>query len=340
MTTADAPETTGVQPKPRRSGISPSLREHLQVFLPLVGIIVVLSVVANAKNPAFFTGTNIERMLVASSVLGILAVGQTLLLVGGQMDLSVGSMVSVTSVLVAKLVTGGQSEPVAILACLAMGAGVGLVWGALVTWLRVPPFILTLGGLALFSSVAATLADNTPIPVTDHLTWLQTGELLGQRVPVVIWVLCLILGGAVLHFTRLGRNIFAVGANEEAAFLSGVPVTLTKLSVYVVNGVLVGLAGVIFAGRVGAGDPRGGSGMELIVIAAIVLGGASLAGGRGSVLGSALGVLVLGVVSSAMTFLDVPDTYNQFVFGLILIVAVSTTATVELRRRRRVRQKS
>ena len=143
----------------------------------------------------------------------------------------------------------------------------------------------------------------------------------------------------VLHFTRLGRNIFAIGANEEAAFLSGVPVTRTKLMIYAVNGVLAGLAGVVFTGRVGAGDPRGGAGLELIVIAAIVLGGASLAGGRGSILGSALGVLVLGVVSSAMTFLDVPDTYNQFVFGLILIVAVSLTASVELRRRRRVRRK-
>lgn len=338
MTTTNATPAT-LTSSIRSRGLSPSLKEHLQVYLPLVAIIVGLSVWANAKNPAFLTEMNVQRMLVASSVLGILAVGQTLLLVGGQMDLSVGSMVSVTSVLAAKLTQDGHGELVAVAACLVFGGLVGLLWGALVSTLRVPPFILTLGGLALLSSVASTLADNTPIPIVGSFDWLQTGELLGQRVPVVICALCLIAGGVVLHFTRLGRNIFAIGANEEAAFLSGVPVTRTKLMIYAVNGVLAGLAGVVFTGRVGAGDPRGGAGLELIVIAAIVLGGASLAGGRGSILGSALGVLVLGVVSSAMTFLDVPDTYNQFVFGLILIVAVSLTASVELRRRRRVRRK-
>ena len=339
MTTTNATPSTMRVPI-RAGGLSPSVKEHLQVYLPLLAIIVALSAWANAKNSAFLTDMNIQRMLVASSVLGILAVGQTLLLVGGQMDLSVGSMVSVTSVLAAKLAQDGRGELVAVAACLILGAVVGLVWGVLVSALKVPPFILTLGGLALLSSVAATLADNTPIPIGDSFGWLQTGELLGQRIPVVICAACLIGGALVLHFTRLGRNIFAIGANEEAAFLAGVPVTATKLVIYVSNGVLAGLAGVVFAGRVGAGDPRGGAGLELIVIAAIVLGGASLAGGRGSILGSALGVLVLGVVSSAMTFLDVPDTYNQFVFGLILIVAVSLTASVELRRRRRVRRKS
>lgn len=340
MTTANTTSLTEPETRWRPKGMSPSLREHLQVFVPLLAIIVGLSAVANAKNAAFLTELNIERMLVASAVLGILAVGQTLLLVGGQMDLSVGSLVSVGSVLVARTVRDGTNEALAVILCLVLGAGVGLVWGVLVSGLKVPPFILTLGGLALFSSVATALADSTPIPVVDHLGWFQTGEVLGQRAPVVLWFGCLLIGGVILHFTRLGRNIFALGANEEAAYLAGVPVTATKLTIYLLNGALAGLAGVVFAGRVGAGDPRGGVGLELIVIAAIVLGGASLAGGRGSMLGSALGVLVLGVISSAMTFLNVPDTYNQFVFGLILIVAISLTATAELRRRRKVQRRS
>lgn len=340
MTTNLRAATPEIDQKVRMPGFSPSLREHVQVYAPLVAVIVALSLVANAENTAFLTDTNIERMLVASSVLGILAVGQTLLLVGGQMDLSVGSLVSAFSVVVAKLVQDGTGDLVAVAVCIGSGAAVGLVWGVLVSGLRVPSFILTLGGLALFSSVAATLADNTPVPIVGNLTWLQTGDVLGLRAPVIVWLVCLVAGGLLLHFTRLGRNIFAVGANEEAAYLAGVPVTTTKLVIYIINGSLAGLAGVVFAARVGAGDPRGGVGLELIVIAAIVLGGASLAGGRGSILGSTLGVLVLGVVSSAMTFLDVPDTYNQFVFGLILIAAVSFTATVELRRRRKVRRVS
>jgi ribose/xylose/arabinose/galactoside ABC-type transport system permease subunit len=324
-----------------RSGktLSPAIREYLQVYLPLIAIIGALSALAYARNPAFLSATNIDRMLVASAVLGILAVGQTLLLVGGQMDLSVGSIVSLGSVLTAKLVIADVPDLVVVLVCAVMGAVAGLVWGALVSTLRVPPLILTLGGLALFASLATTASNSTSIPLVEGLGWLQTGSLFGLRSPLLIWIGCLAFCGLLLHFTRFGRNVFALGANEDAAYLSGVPTTRTKILIYVINGALAGLASVVITGRVGAGDPRAGSGLELIVIAAIVLGGASLSGGRGSIVGSTLGVLVLGVVGSAMTFLDVPDTYNQFVFGAILIAAVSMTAAAELRRRRKVHQR-
>lgn len=331
------------QPKAPRgavSRISPAITEYLQVYVPLVAIIIGLSTVAYLRNPAFLSALNVEGMLVASAVLGILAVGQTFLLVGGQMDLSVGSLVSFGSVVFAKLVVGNTSALVALLVCLLIGAVAGLFWGILVSTLKVPPFILTLGGLALFASLATTVANSTPIPVIEGLDWWQTGKLLGLRTPVVVWLLCLVFSALLLHFTRFGRNVYALGSNEEAAFLSGVPTTRTKISIFVLNGLLTGLAAVVITGRVGAGDPRAGVGLELIVIAAIVLGGASLAGGRGSILGSTLGVLVLGVVSSAMTFLDVPNTYNQFVFGAILIAAVSLTAIADLRRRRRVQRRS
>ncbi|MEV7006727.1 ABC transporter permease [Streptosporangium sp. NPDC051022] len=327
------------RPRPAAPGrrLTPAVREHLYVYLPLLAILVGLSAVAAANNGAFLSGTNIERMLVASSVLGVLAVGQTFLLVGGQLDLSVGSLVSLGSVITAKLVIGNVPDVVAVLASIAVGAAAGILWGLLVSLLRVPPFILTLGGLAVFASVALTMAKSTPIALPTGLEWLQSGSLLGLRTPTLIWLLCLIAGGVLLHFTRFGRNVYALGANEEAAFLSGVATTRTKIMIYLINGALSGLAAVIITGRVSAGDPRAGVGLELMVIAAIVLGGSSLAGGRGSMLGSMLGVLVLGVVTSALTFLNVPDSYDQFVFGAILIAAVSVTAVAEVRRRRRVR---
>ncbi|WP_283135206.1 ABC transporter permease [Rhizohabitans arisaemae] len=317
--------------------LTPAIREHLYVYLPLVVILIGLSVIAASSNAAFLSGSNIERMLVASSVLGILAVGQTFLLVGGQLDLSVGSLVSLGSVITAKLLVGNVPDIVAVLVSVAVGAGAGIVWGLLVSLLRVPPFILTLGGLAVFASIALTLAKSTPIALPTGLEWLQSGSLLGLRTPTLIWLLCLVAGGVLLHFTRFGRNVYALGANEEAAFLSGVATTRTKVLIFLLNGALAGLAAVIITGRVSAGDPRAGVGLELMVIAAIVLGGASLAGGRGSMIGSTLGVLVLGVVASALTFLNVPDSYDQFVFGGILIVAVSVTAAAEFRRRRKVR---
>ena len=191
----------------------------------------------------------------------------------------------------------------------------------------------------MLASIALTIAKSTPIPLTDGLNWLQIGKILGVRTPILVWLLAVVAGAVLLHFTRFGRNAYAVGANEEAAYLSGISVKRTKILLFVFNGALGGLAGVIIAGRVGAGDPRGGVGLELITIAAIVLGGASLSGGRGTILGSILGVLVLGVVTSSLTFLDVPDTYDQFVFGAILIAAVTVTAVAELRRRGRVRRR-
>jgi ribose/xylose/arabinose/galactoside ABC-type transport system permease subunit len=343
MSTTESTEIVGATAAPasgRRGRLTPAVREHLQVYVPLIIIIIALSLIANSRNSAFFSTSNLQRLLLASSVLGILAVGQTFLLVGGQFDLSVGSLVSFGSVITARLLLDGTNDMVVLLGVVVIGALSGVVWGLLVSLLGVPPFILTLGGLAVFASAALTVANSTPLPLPDSLDWLQIGTHLGLRTPTLIWFAVLILGGVLLHFTPFGRNVFALGANEEAAFLSGVATTRTKILIFVINGGLAGLAAFVITGRVGAGDPRAGVGLELVVIAAIVLGGASLGGGRGSMVGSFLGVLVLGVVTSSLTFLSVPDSYDQFVFGAILISAVSVTAISERHRRRVVRRRT
>lgn len=314
--------------------LSPAIKDNLQVYIPLLLIIIGLAVYTNSQNANFFSAGNIKQILVANAVLGILAVGQTILLVAGQFDLSVGSMVSFGAVLVAKQITSGIPEAAAVIVVVVIAAGTGLIWGLLVSLLRIAPFILTLGGLAVFASAAVTLSHSTTIPIPDNLLWLQSGSVAGVPTPILLWALVLVVGGILLHFTRFGHTVYALGSNEEAAFLSGISVTRVKIAVFIVNGILAGLAAVVMAGRAGAGDPNVGVGLELTTIAAIVLGGASLAGGRGTVFGSLLGVLVLGVVTSSLTFLDVPNSYNQFVFGAILIIAVAVTAFAELRRRR------
>ena len=335
MTVDTAPTNGTTAPATGRARlISPVMKDNLQVYIPLLVIIAGLALYTNGHNANFLSSGNIKQILVANAVLGILAVGQTILLVGGQFDLSVGSMVSFGAVLVAKQITGGVPEFVAVLVVIGVAAGTGLVWGLLVALIRIAPFILTLGGLAVFASAAVTLSRSTTIPIPDNLLWLQAGSVAGIPTPVLLWALALVVGGVLLHFTRFGHTVYAVGANEEAAFLSGTSVLRVKIAVFVFNGVLAGLAAIAMAGRAGAGDPNVGAGLELTTIAAIVLGGASLAGGRGTVLGSFLGVLVLGVVTSSLTFLNVPNSYNQFVFGAILIVAVTVTAIAELRRRR------
>ena len=332
-----APDTTETQdhrPPARGRYLTPTIREQLQVYVPLLAIIIGLSIYTNSRNGHFLSSGNVEQILTANAVLGILATGQTLLLVGGQFDLSVGSMVSFGSVLVAQQITTGTSQWLAIGMVVGVAVATGLLWGILVSRLKVAPFILTLGGLAVFASAATTIANSATVPLPNGLIWIQSGTWLGIPTPIVLWALVAIAGGIVLHFTRLGKTIYAVGANEEAAFLSGVSVPRVKISAFMLNGLFTGLAAIVMAGHSGAGDPNSGTGLELTTIAAIVLGGASLAGGRGTIIGSVLGVLVLGVVTSSLTFLNVPNSYNQFVFGAILIVAVTITATAELRRKR------
>ncbi|MHB1784535.1 MAG: ABC transporter permease [Acidimicrobiales bacterium] len=323
--------------------VAPSLRgrhvnhrwgEFFRVATPLVLAIVGLSLYTNAKDSNFISSNNIQNILVQSSVLGILGVGQLLLLVGGQLDLSVGSMVSFTGVLGAYQLLHGWGEWPVVATVLVVGAAVGLVWGIMVTFLRVPAFILTLGGLSVFASLALIVSNNQPIPVTNAFNQLGFGSFLGLRIPILLWALVLIMGIVLLHFTRMGKQVVAIGSSEQTAFLSGIPVRGVKVAIFALNGTLAGLAGLLLMARLSAGDPVGGSRLELAVIAAAVLGGASLSGGKGTMIGAALGVLTFGVINSSLTFLNLGGSYQSLVSGGVLILAVSITAVSEHRRSR------
>jgi len=295
-------------------------------LIPLLLAIVVLSLYTGTQNDAFLSWRNAENVMLQSSVLGIVAIGQTYLIAAGQLDLSVGSLASFIGVLGATMLRDGNSEATMFIVCLVAGALVGLVWGLIVTKLRVPPFILTLGGLSVLQSLALVRAGDVPVPARGQLGWLKTEALFGLRTPILLFILVALVSAGVMRYTRFGRQLFAVGSSEEASYLAGLPTDRTKILAFVANSTLVALAALILAARIGAGDPRAGGGLELKAIAAVVLGGATLAGGRGSSLGTFLGVVLLGVVGAALTFLDVDASYEDLVFGGVLIFAVVMTA--------------
>jgi len=309
--------------------------DFLRTVIPLLVAIVGLSLYTNSQNSQFITSSNIQNILVQSASLGILAIGQTFLLVGGQLDLSVGSLVSFTGVVGAYEYLHGLNEWLIVVVLLAIGGGVGVLWGVIVAYLRVPPFILTLGGLSVFSSLALVISHNAPISVVNAFNALGFGVWLGIAAPATLFLALTVVGALVLHYSRFGRQVFALGSSEQAAYLSGLPTRRIKVEIFALNGALTGVAGLVALARLGAGDPGSGTGLELSCIAAIVLGGASLAGGRGTMLGSFIGVLVFGVIDASLTFLNVAASWQSLVSGAVLIFAVTTTSVSELQRERR-----
>ncbi len=333
--------STGTPPVGTRTGgaLSPrGLRErvryseNLLTYIPLLAAIIGLSVYASANSDLYLTSDNIEVLLNSVAVLGLITVGMTLIMVAGQLDLSVGALATLASVVGAKLISNGSSTAVAILVMLLLPMVISGLVGVVVVATGVQPFILTLGLLSVLQSISLIQTGQRPIPIGFKLSELDTTSFLGIPLPFWMFIVALIVGSLILHFTRLGRNAYAVGSNEEAAFLSGVPVGPVKVILFSLSGLLVGLAGLLLLSRLGAGDAASGQGLELDAIAAAVLGGASLLGGRGSMFGAFLGVLLLGVIANSLTLLDVSSFYQRLVLGCLLIFAVTTTAIAEKRR--------
>lgn len=318
-------------------GTSTRVREHmksenLRALFPLVVAMVVVCVYATLQSEFFLTGQNFSNIFQDIAVLGVLAVGATLLMIGGQMDLSVGSGVSFGSVIAAKMLEDGMGEGLVLLIVVATLAGVGGFWGVLVSTTRVQPFILTLGGLSVLSALALLVSDTKPVPAGLHYADLSLGELGPIPTPAVIFVGLCIVGALLLRYTALGRNTYAIGSNEEAAYLAGVPVGATKIVIFTLSGVLVGVAAIMMVARLGSGDPQAGAGLELQAITAVVLGGATLTGGRGSMLGTFLGVFLLGLIANALAIAGLQSAYKVLILGFVLILAVVWAALGDLAR--------
>jgi ribose/xylose/arabinose/galactoside ABC-type transport system permease subunit len=337
MTVTRTQET--IEPPLATAGTVRRLRAHLsesdaaRSYAPLVIAIAGLIIFGTLKSDEFLTLTNFQNIFQQVSVLGVLAVGATLLMVAGQLDLSVGGATALISVVAAKLLTDGSSEVVTVIVAVALGLSIGLLLGMIVTVTRVQPFVLTLGGLSAFSGIALIVSDQQPIAVGFAFSDLSLGKWGPVPLPAVVFIGLCVIASLVLRFTRLGRSAYAVGSNEEAAFLSGVSVGRTKIALYGLNGMLVGVAGIMLLARLGNGDPNAGAGFELQAITAVVLGGASLAGGRGSILGTFLGVFLLGLISNALNIAGVPNSWERVVFGGVLMIAVVWAALGALKQR-------
>jgi ribose transport system permease protein len=300
--------------------------EGLQRFGTL-GIFVVLVGVATFWSDTFLTTTNVLNVLrqVASGT-GIMAVGMLYVILTRGIDLSVGSVAALGSVLTGYFIAfSGYSVALTIPLVVLSGAACGLVTGGFVAYLRLPSFVMSLAMMAIARGLSLIISQGRPISIGDAgdpLANFGSGFLFGLPQPVILMFAVFIVGGIVLNFTRFGRVITAIGSNEEAVRLSGIAVPRYILAVYVISGALAGTAGIISSSRTGVGSAQVGFGAELNVIAAVVIGGASLMGGRGSVFNTLLGVLVMGIIANIMNLAGVPGYHQQVYMGLIIVIAM------------------
>jgi len=296
---------------------------------PLAGLAAVLLLFAALRPAQFATSANAEIMLLQTAVVATAALGMTLVIVSGGIDLSVGSQIALATVTLASLLARGWSPAAAALAAVACGAVVGCLIGGLVAGLRLPPFIVTLGMWGGLRGLAKGLAGETMVvaPTTwlnDLLTSLppDRGWLL---VPPGVWltILLAVAVAVLLQATVLGRHILATGSSEPTARLCGVAVDRVKILVYAIASALAAVAGVLQYAYLTVGDPTTALGMELDIIAAVVIGGASLAGGRGSVAGTLIGALIMTAVANGCTKLELPNWVQEIVTGAIIVAAVA-----------------
>ena len=288
----------------------------------LLGL-VLIAVVFSLLTPVFLTGPNIMNILQQSAINACIALGMTLVIISGGIDLSVGPVAALSAVLGAAMMVAGVPVPLAVLAALSVGMACGVVNGVLIAWGGLQPFIVTLGGLSLFRAFALIYTGGTPIfGIPDGFRAFTNGTVLGLPNPVLIVLVLAFVAWVILNRTPLGEYMMAVGGNEEAARIAGVPVKLTKLATYVISGLMAAVAAMILIGRLGAAEPTLGTLWELDAIAAAAIGGASLMGGRGSILGTLIGCVILGALRNGLTLMNVQAFYQLLATGIIIIVAM------------------
>ena len=301
--------------------------QWLGPFLGLILIILLFSLVPVVRE-SFLRGGNFRSILTQSVIVGLCALGMTFIIITGGIDLSVGSSIALSSVVVALAVKSGLSPWAAILCGILLSGAIGFLNGLLITTLRVIPFIVTLGMLGIARGSAKWLAGNQKIDAP--LSWVNN---LMSRFPdppwlvfaPAVWILLLLGVGAaiLLNTTVFGRWTFAIGSNEKTARLCGVPVNRMKVVLYTLGGLLTGLAGVMEFSRLTVGDPTVANGTELDVVAAVVIGGGSLNGGEGSILGTLIGVLIMAVLRNGCTMMGWPNYIQEIIIGVIIVMAVA-----------------
>jgi ribose transport system permease protein len=312
----------------RRSFLRSDATQTLLAFAGLIVLILVFSLLS----PNFRTFDNLVGVLLATSVNGVLALGVTFVIITAGIDLSIGTVMTLSAVMTGVFITYWHLPvPLGVLAGLGTGLACGLVNGSVISWAKVPPFIMTLGMLNIAKGLSLVISGLKPIYFNDTPIYakIAMGSILGAIIPgfdipntVLIMFLAAIVASLILTRTVLGRYTFALGSNEEAARLSGVNVNIWKTAVYALCGLFAGLAGVMMAARLNSAQPALGQGYELDAIAAAVIGGTSLSGGEGTILGTIIGAFVISTLTNGLRINSVPQEWQTVITGVIVILAV------------------
>lgn len=276
-------------------------------------------------SPVFLTATNIINILRQISVIGIMAVGMTFVIATGGIDLSVGAVMALSGVISTSLVKGESGVPlsIAILSGIAVGFACGAFSGFFISKLKVPEFIATLATMTMTRGLCYVYTDGRPITgFRGDYKMIGTGSVGIIPIPIIIFTGIVLIGIFLLNFTQFGRHVLAVGGNEKAAIVSGINSARIKFTCYVLSGITSAVAGIVLAARTQTGQPVAGEGYELDAITAVVIGGASLSGGSGSILGAVVGMLIIGVMTNGLDLLNVSSYYQKVIKGVIILVAV------------------
>ncbi|WP_097028388.1 ABC transporter permease [Clostridium peptidivorans] len=286
----------------------------------------VLIGIVSAINPKFLTMYNILNIFRQVSIIGLIAFGMTFVIITGGIDLSVGATLALTSMIMGLMLVKGTSDLVAIPVALLLGVIFGGINGVLISKVKLQPFIATLATMTMFRGITMIISNGIPAmeltKKSSILNFFSQGKILNIPFPMILLIVFLVVLLLLLQNTVFGRGVYAVGGNEEAARLSSIPVNKVKILVYVVSGFMSALAGVILTSRLSSAQPTAGIGFELDAIAAVVIGGTSLSGGKGKIFGTFLGVLIIGVLNNGLNIIGVSAFYQQFIKGLVILLAV------------------
>lgn len=289
--------------------------------------LIVLALITTVMNPSFLDPNNLLNLLRQVSINGLIAFGMTFVILTGGIDLSVGAILALTSALSAMMITSGVPTLIAMLIGIIFGGLLGGLNGLLITKGGAAPFIASLATMTIFRGATYVFTDGNPITskvMNDSFIFqfIGRGYFFGIPVPVIIMLISFLILYMLLHKMTFGRKTYALGGNEKSAFVSGIKVNLTKTWIYVISGIMSSAAGMILISRLSSAQPDAGTGFEMDAIAAVVLGGTSLAGGRGRIFGTLIGALIIGTLNNGMNLIGISSFYQQIVKGIVIIIAV------------------
>ncbi|WP_317856104.1 ABC transporter permease subunit [Chakrabartyella piscis] len=303
-----------------------SVSYYVEKYRPII-ILVVFMIAISIMRPEFLQPSNLSNVLRQTSVNAIIAAGMSFAILTGGIDISVGSTLAFSGAVSAYMVLNNYNIIVVILVTLTIGVIAGAMNGLFITKFKLQPFIVTLATMTIFRGMTTVFTQGRPISFKSEGTgimyrFIGKESLFGIPIPIIIMVVVYILGYYLLNHTSFGRYIYAIGCNEDAAHLSGINTKKVKFMAYVINGCLAALAAIIVTARLSSAQPTAGDGYELDAIAAVVLGGTSLAGGRGKITGTIIGAMIIGMLSNALNLMDVSSYYQTIIKGLVILVAV------------------